>query len=142
MSPLHPHPAPSLAAEPDPVPLLAFASAQPLSLRAVIGAIRAGSGFVHSTRCEPDGPSEIDLEFPRCATLDLYTLLIAVGLELDCASHLRLTSLCQCARDRAPAAPSRTHSFTIRILPRVALGEDEERFAWNWLRANRRSSAA
>ena len=36
----------------------------------------------------------------RQACLEIYTLLIAAGLELSYAGHVRFTELCQCTRSR------------------------------------------
>jgi hypothetical protein len=125
-------------AEPPPFPLNAFSSGSTLSVRSLCGALRGSGGFVLSTRLEPDGSAELDVEFTRASTLDLYCVLVAAALELDRASHLRLTSLCQCARDRHAFASPQTHAFTLRIIPQIPRPEDE-RFG-NWLRANRRDS--
>lgn len=132
-------PAPS-ASESAPLSLLGFSSHESLSLRALVGTLRGSGGFVHSTRYEPEGASEIDFEFPGHATLDLYSLLVALGLELDCASHLQLTGLCQCARDRSASTPARTHAFTLRVIPHVPVADDE-RFSWIWRRLHRRPSS-
>src|SRR5579872_3578031 len=121
---------------PDPLPLFAFSSGPPLSLRVIVGALRACGAFLISTRCEPNGSSAMEFEYSRSATLDLYSLLVALGLELDLASHLRLTALCQCARH----APSGTHVFHLRIVPEIPI-EQGEPSAWNWLRSNRCASA-
>jgi hypothetical protein len=122
---------------PDPLPLLAFSSGPPLSLRVIVGALRACGAFLTSTGCEPNGSSSIEFEYPSSATVDLYSLLVALGLELDPASHLRLTVLCQCAR-RAPAG---THVFHLRIVPEIPI-EQGEPSAWNWLRSNRCASVS
>lgn len=127
---------PSLAA-PDPLPLFAFASSEPVPLPAMVGALRACGALLLSTSSDPDGSSAVEFEFRRPAALELYGLLIALGLELDRASHLRLTALCQCARH----APSGMSLFHLRIVPQIPL-EQGEPSAWNWLRFNRSASAS
>jgi hypothetical protein len=37
-------------------------------------------------------------EFERQGCVDMYTVLIAAGLELSQLAHLRFTELCQCTR--------------------------------------------
>jgi hypothetical protein len=37
-------------------------------------------------------------EFERQACVDIYSVLIAAGLELSQNGHLRFTELCQCTR--------------------------------------------
>ncbi len=39
-------------------------------------------------------------EFERQACVDIYTVLIAAGLELSQNGHMRLTELCQCTRSQ------------------------------------------
>ncbi len=39
-------------------------------------------------------------EFERQACVDIYTILIATGLELSQNGHVRLTELCQCTRSQ------------------------------------------
>ena len=37
-------------------------------------------------------------EFERQACVDIYTILIASGIELNRNGHIRFTELCQCTR--------------------------------------------
>jgi len=39
-------------------------------------------------------------EFERQACLDIYSVMIASGLELSQTGHVRFTELCQCTRSR------------------------------------------
>jgi len=39
-------------------------------------------------------------EFERRSCVDIYTLLIAAGLELSRSGHIRFTELCQCTRSQ------------------------------------------
>jgi hypothetical protein len=39
-------------------------------------------------------------EFERKACVDIYTVLIAAGVELSQLGHIRLTELCQCTRSQ------------------------------------------
>jgi hypothetical protein len=70
-------------------------------MRLLTGAIVGSGGWVLSRSfCEDGG--EISFEFERRTCVEMYTVLIAAGLELSQASHLRLTDLCHCTRN-APA---------------------------------------
>jgi hypothetical protein len=40
-------------------------------------------------------------EFERQACVDIYSVLIASGLELSQNGHIRFTELCQCTRSHA-----------------------------------------
>src|SRR5450432_4136326 len=67
----------------------------PAVLRLLTGAIVGSGGWVLSrTLCEDGG--EISFEFERRACVDMYTVLIAAGLEMSQNSHLQLTDLCHC----------------------------------------------
>ena len=39
-------------------------------------------------------------EFERQACVEIYSLLIASGLELSQSGHIRFTELCQCTRNQ------------------------------------------
>jgi hypothetical protein len=77
----------------------AISSEQPARLvKSLTGAIKGSGGWVLS-RCATDaGLIDILFEFERRSCLDIYSLLIAAGLELSQDAHLRFTELCQCTR--------------------------------------------
>lgn len=54
-------------------------------------------------------------EFERHACVDVYSALIAAGLELSQHGHLRLTELCQCTRNQAPGCGSEVASIELEI---------------------------
>ena len=67
-------------------------------VQSLTGAILGCGGWVLS-RCTSDtGLIEILFEFERRSCLDIYSILIAVGLELSQDAHIRFTELCQCTR--------------------------------------------
>ena len=45
-----------------------------------------------------EGLIDILFEFERHSCLEIYSILIAVGLELSQSAHIRFTELCQCTR--------------------------------------------
>jgi hypothetical protein len=72
-------------------------------LRLLTGAIVGSGGWVFS-RTLWDRGGEISFEFERRACVDMYTVLIAAGLELSQNSHLQLTDLCHCTRNAPPGS--------------------------------------
>ena len=62
------------------------------------GAILASGGWVLSRGANDSGTINMLFEFERMHCVEVYTVLIAVGLELSQLAHLRFTELCQCTR--------------------------------------------
>lgn len=62
------------------------------------GAILGCGGWVLSRGADDSGTINMLFEFERQCCIDVYSTLIAVGLELSQLAHLRLTELCQCTR--------------------------------------------
>jgi len=62
------------------------------------GAILGSGGWVLSRGANDSGTISMLFEFERLCCVDMYTVLIAVGLELSQLAHLRFTELCQCTR--------------------------------------------
>jgi len=62
------------------------------------GAILGNGGWVLSRGANDVGTISMLFEFERNCCVDMYTVLIAVGLELSQLAHLRFTELCQCTR--------------------------------------------
>jgi hypothetical protein len=54
-------------------------------------------------------------EFERHACLDIYSVLIAAGLELSQYGHIRFTELCQCTRSRQQECASEIASVDLEI---------------------------
>jgi hypothetical protein len=79
----------------------AISSEEPsLLVRSVTGAILGCGGWVLGRSASDTGLIDILFEFERRSCLEIYTILIAAGLELSQAAHLRFTELCQCTRLR------------------------------------------
>jgi len=64
------------------------------------GAILGCGGWVLSRGANDSGRINMLFEFERQACVDIYTVLIAAGVELSQAGHTRLTELCQCMRSQ------------------------------------------
>jgi len=69
-------------------------------VQALTGAILGCGGWVLSRGANDTGRVNMLFEFERQACVDIYTILIAAGLELSQSGHLRLTELCQCTRSQ------------------------------------------
>ena len=66
--------------------------------KALTGAILACGGWILSRSACDTGLVNILFEFERRSCLEIYSILIAAGLELSQNAHLRFTELCQCTR--------------------------------------------
>jgi hypothetical protein len=69
-------------------------------VQALTGAILGCGGWVLSRGANDTGRVNMLFEFERQACVDIYTILIASGLELSQNGHVRLTELCQCTRSQ------------------------------------------
>jgi hypothetical protein len=66
------------------------------TVKSLTGAILACGGWVLSRSASDTGLIEILFEFERRSCLEIYSILIAAGLELSQSAHIRFTELCQC----------------------------------------------
>ena len=62
------------------------------------GAILGCGGWVLSRGANDLGTISMLFEFERQYCVDIYSVLIAAGLELSQSGHIRFTELCQCTR--------------------------------------------
>jgi hypothetical protein len=60
------------------------------------GAILGLGGWAPSRGASDAGVVSILFEFERHACVEIYSVLIAAGVELGPSGHIRLTELCQC----------------------------------------------
>ena len=67
-------------------------------IQSLTGAILGNGGWVLSRGANDSGTISMLFEFERNCCVDMYTVLIAAGLELSQLAHLRFTELCQCTR--------------------------------------------
>lgn len=67
-------------------------------IQTLTGAILGCGGWVLSRGASDTGTINMLFEFERQSCIDMYTVLIAVGLELSQLAHMRFTELCQCTR--------------------------------------------
>jgi hypothetical protein len=69
------------------------------TVRFLTGAVMACGGCVLSRRFDAEHTAAIEFEFIRATCVEMYSVLIAAGLELTAQSHMILSTLCQCTRE-------------------------------------------
>lgn len=79
------------------------------------GAILGCGGWVLSRGADNAGTVNMLFEFERQACVDIYSVLIAAGLELSQSGHLRFTELCQCTRSQQRDCSSEIASIDLEI---------------------------
>lgn len=81
--------------------LRAVSAEEPTHLvRTLTGAIMGCGGWVLSRGTNDAGTVNLLFEFQRQACIDIYSVLIAAGLELSRSGHVHFTELCQCTRSQ------------------------------------------
>ena len=68
-------------------------------IQTLTGAILGCGGWILSRGANDTGTVSMLFEFERQACVDIYSVLIAAGLELSQGGHIRFTELCQCTRN-------------------------------------------
>jgi hypothetical protein len=84
-------------------------------IQILTGAILGSGGWVLSRGANDTGLINMLFEFERQSCVDMYTVLIAVGLELSQLAHLRFTELCQCTRSHHNDCGSEIVSVDLEI---------------------------
>jgi len=79
------------------------------------GAILGCGGWVLSRGANDTGTVNMLFEFERQACVDIYSLLIAAGLELSQSGHIRFTELCQCTRSHPKDCGTEIASVDLEI---------------------------
>jgi hypothetical protein len=69
-------------------------------VQTLTGAILGCGGWVLSRGANDAGTVNMLFEFERQACVDIYSVMIASGLELSQSGHIRITELCQCTRSQ------------------------------------------
>lgn len=69
-------------------------------VQTLTGAILGCGGWVLSRGANDSGMVSMLFEFERRSCVDIYSLLIASGLDLSQSGHIRFTELCQCTRSQ------------------------------------------
>jgi hypothetical protein len=79
------------------------------------GAILGCGGWVLSRGASDSGMVNMLFEFERNACVDIYSVLIAAGIELSQHGHLRFTELCQCTRNQGRECGAEIASVDLEI---------------------------
>ncbi|MBT9331343.1 hypothetical protein [Paracidobacterium acidisoli] len=87
------------------------------TVRFLTGAVMACGGWVLVRRFFPDDSAEMEFEFPRATCVEMYSVLIAAGLELIRESHVLMADLCQCTKDLIESKGLETAGVDLRVLP-------------------------
>ncbi len=84
-------------------------------VKTLTGGILGCGGWVLSRGASDSGIVSMLFEFERQACLDIYSVLIAAGIELSQNGHIRLTELCQCTRSLQPECGAEIASVDLEI---------------------------
>ena len=84
-------------------------------VQTLTGAILASGGWVLSRGANDSGMVSMLFEFERQACVEIYSLLIAAGLDLSQNGHLRFTELCQCTRSHQQDCGTEIASVDLEI---------------------------
>ena len=84
-------------------------------VQALTGGILGCGGWVLGRGANDTGTVSILFEFERQVCVEIYTLLIAAGLELSQNGHLRFTELCQCTRSNQVDCGSEIASIDLEV---------------------------
>ena len=94
----------------------AVSAAEPSRLvQTLTGAILASGGWVLSRGANDSGMVSMLFEFERQACVEIYSLMIAAGLDLSQTGHIRFTELCQCTRSHPQDCGTEIASIDLEI---------------------------
>ncbi len=79
------------------------------------GAILSSGGWVLSRGANDAGTVTMLFEFERRVCVDMYSVMIAAGLELSQSGHIRFTELCQCTRSHLRDCGTEIASIDLEI---------------------------
>ena len=84
-------------------------------VQTLTGAILGCGGWVLSRGANDTGTVSMLFEFERQDCVDIYSVMIAAGLELSQSGHVRFTELCQCTRSRQQECGTEIASVDLEI---------------------------
>jgi len=84
-------------------------------VQTLTGAILGCGGWVLCRGANDSGTVTMLFEFERQACVDIYSLLVAAGLELSQSGHIRFTELCQCTRSHQAECGTEIASIDLEI---------------------------
>lgn len=95
------------------------------TVRFLTGAVMACGGYVLSRRFDAEQTAAIEFEFIRATCVEMYSVLIAAGLDLTAQSHMILSTLCQCTRETLEMTASDPVRVELIIRRAEVLGHGE-----------------
>jgi hypothetical protein len=84
-------------------------------VQTLTGAILGCGGWVLSRGATDTGTVNMLFEFERQVCIDIYSVMIAAGLELSQSGHIRFTELCQCTRSNQQECGTEIASVDLEI---------------------------
>jgi len=84
-------------------------------VQSLTGAILGCGGWVLSRGANDMGTINMLFEFERQACVEIYSVLVATGLELSQSGHIRFTELCQCTRNSRQDCGAEIASIDLEI---------------------------
>lgn len=84
-------------------------------VQCLTGAILGCGGWVLSRGADDAGLVNMLFEFERHTCVDIYSLLIAAGVELNRSGHMRITELCQCTRSHEDVCATEIASIDLEV---------------------------
>jgi hypothetical protein len=84
-------------------------------VQTLTGAILGCGGWVLSRGASDTGTVNMLFEFERQVCVDIYSIMIASGLELSQSGHIRFTELCQCTRSNQQECGTEIASVDLEI---------------------------
>ncbi len=94
----------------------AVSSVEPSNLvRTLTGAILGCGGWVLTRSTTDSGRVTILFEFERAVCVEIYTAVIACGIELSRNGHIRMTDLCHCTRNHLSECGAQIASIELEI---------------------------
>ena len=84
-------------------------------IQTLTGAILGCGGWVLSRGANDTGTVNMLFEFERQSCVDVYSILIAAGLELSQSGHIRFTELCHCTRNQMRDCGTEIASIDLEI---------------------------
>jgi len=84
-------------------------------VRTLSGAILGCGGWVLSRSASDTGRVSMLFEFERQLCLEIYSAMVASGIELSQSGHIRMTELCHCTRNQVEDCGMEIASIDLQI---------------------------
>ena len=84
-------------------------------IQLLTGALLGSGGWVLSRGANDSGVVNMLFEFERRNCVDIYTVMIATGIDLSRLAHVRFTELCQCTKSRLDECGNEIVSVDLEI---------------------------